>query len=296
MVNSMTGFASLKGEAHGWTWAWDMRSVNARGLDIRLRLPDWLEGFEQPVRAAVSKVATRGSISLGLRLTRTENTSGDGVDTEALSRVFDHLRAVEAEADRAGVTLVSATALDVLGFRGVLTAQMADEDSAPLVKVLLAQLPKLLDAFQAMRQTEGNALHKVIDAQLQRISDLTSSAAKLAEDRKDGWSLRLKENLGRVLENSDGADPDRIAQEVAVIIVKSDVTEEIDRLHAHVGAARTLLESKDAIGRKLDFLSQEFNREANTLCSKAQSGELTTVGLDLKATIDQMREQVQNVE
>ncbi len=131
---------------------------------------------------------------------------------------------------------------------------------------------------------------------MQRIETLTSEAADLAEARKDQMAEKLRENLARVLDNTEGADPDRVAQELALIAVKTDVTEEIDRLRAHVAAARALLAEAGAVGRKLDFLTQEFNREANTLCSKAQSAELTRVGLDLKAIIDQMREQVQNVE
>ena len=292
----MTGFATQRGEIPGWTWVWDMRSVNARGLDVRLRLPDWLEGLEQSVRKSVTNVATRGNVTLGLKLTRTEGAVTETVDPDGLAKVFSHLGVVEQAADAAGVTLVSATALDVLGFRGVLTSTNVEDDPAPIVKSLVEQLPNLTGAFKTMRQSEGAALANVINGQLDKIAGLIEQAAELAEDRKDQWTTRLQENLRRVLDNSDGADPARVAQELAVIAVKSDVTEEIDRLRAHIGAARDLLAENGAIGRKLDFLTQEFNREANTLCSKAQSTGLTNVGLDLKATIDQMREQVQNVE
>ena len=292
----MTGFATQRGEIPGWTWVWDMRSVNARGLDVRLRLPDWLEGLEQSVRKSVTNVATRGNVTLGLKLTRTEGAVTETVDPDGLAKVLSHLGVVEQAADAAGVTLVSATALDVLGFRGVLTSTNVEDDPAPIVKSLVEQLPNLTGAFKTMRQSEGAALANVINGQLDKIAGLIEQAAELAEDRKDQWTTRLQENLRRVLDNSDGADPARVAQELAVIAVKSDVTEEIDRLRAHIGAARDLLAENGAIGRKLDFLTQEFNREANTLCSKAQSTGLTNVGLDLKATIDQMREQVQNVE
>ena len=292
----MTGFASLKGENAGWSWTWDMRAVNARGLDIRLRLPDWLDGLEQPVRAAVSKIATRGNITLGLRMARAEGSVTEAIDQNVLARMMTHINDVEKAADGAGVTLVSATALDLLTFRGVLSSEVSEEDPAPIVKDLIAQLPELLSAFQTMRKTEGAALDGILSGQLDNIAQLTEDAARLAEARKDQWAARLQDNLSRVLDNTEGADPDRVAQELAVIAVKSDVTEEIDRLRAHVAAARDLLTTSEAIGRKLDFLSQEFNREANTLCAKAQSTDLTRVGLDLKATIDQMREQVQNVE
>ena len=147
-----------------------------------------------------------------------------------------------------------------------------------------------------MRVNEGAALAQVLQSQLTEIEDLTGRAKLLAEQRKEEMALTLKRNLARVLDNSDGVDASRLSQELAIIAVKSDVTEEIDRLHAHVGAARGLLGQGGPVGRKLDFLMQEFNREANTLCSKAQDTDLTQVGLALKAIIDQMREQVQNVE
>ena len=147
-----------------------------------------------------------------------------------------------------------------------------------------------------MREEEGTALARILGDQLTMVEALVAQAAELAEARRGLMAETLRANLARVMENADGADPDRVAQELALIAVKSDVTEEIDRLRAHVAAARALLDKGGPVGRKLDFLMQEFNREANTLCSKAQNSELTAVGLDLKAVIDQMREQVQNIE
>jgi len=292
----MTGFATLAGEAEGWTWAWDLRSVNARGLDIRLRLPDWIEGLDQPVRAALSKVVARGNVTLGLRVTRSDVEASETIDQDALSSALDKLREIQTACEAANVVVTPPSALDILNMRGVVANASKDEDTAPLVKALIAQLPELLGAFADMRATEGRALDKVLGLQMDEIESLTQKSAQLAEARKDVMSAKLKENLARVLDSANGADPDRVAQELALITVKADVTEEIDRLHAHVSAARELLASDAPIGRKLDFLSQEFNREANTLCSKAQANDLTRVGLDLKAVIDQMREQVQNVE
>ncbi|MDF0600501.1 YicC family protein [Psychromarinibacter sp. C21-152] len=292
----MTGFAALKGAGAGFSWAWDMRAVNARGLDVRVRVPDWVEGLDQPVRAAVAGVAARGNVTVGLRLTRDEGAGGDRIDRAALARVLEQLGAVDAAAAEAGVTLARPTTAEVLATRGVLVSDAGETDLEPLTRALTADLPKLVEAFDAMRRSEGESLKSVIGGQLDRIEALTAEAARLAEARRDEMAAKLRDQLARVLDNAEGADADRVAQELALIAVKSDVTEEIDRLNAHVKAARDLLETAGAIGRKLDFLSQEFNREANTLCSKAQSSELTRVGLDLKATIDQMREQVQNVE
>jgi uncharacterized protein (TIGR00255 family) len=161
---------------------------------------------------------------------------------------------------------------------------------------LVEQLPELLTSFLAMRATEGAALSEVLTGQFNQIETLTTAANAAASERKDHVANTLRENLARVLDNTEGADPDRVAQELAILAVKSDITEEIDRLASHVSAARELLATDGPIGRKLDFLSQEFNREANTICSKSQFADLTSIGLDLKAVIDQMREQVQNVE
>jgi uncharacterized protein (TIGR00255 family) len=292
----MTGFASVKGAAEGFGWSWDLRSVNARGLDLRLRLPDWIEGLDAPARAAVTGVAARGSITLGLRLAREEGGQGEQIDPAALERVLAHLAQVRRAAGEAGVTLADPTAAEVLAARGVVVSGGSDAPPETLAKAILADLPALVAAFDEMRAAEGAALREVLGAQLDRIETLTGEAAVLAEARREQTAARLRDNLARVLDNSEGADPARVAQELAMIAVKADVTEELDRLRAHVRAARDLIAQEGPVGRKLDFLTQEFNREANTLCSKAQSTELTGVGLDLKATIDQMREQVQNVE
>ena len=292
----MTGFATLRGELGPYSWAWDMRAVNARGLDLRLRLPDWIEGLDVPVRAAVTGVVARGNVTLGLKLTRDAGESSERVDAATLDRVLGQMAQIDAAAAEAGLVLAKASAADILGLRGVLVSDTGEDDIGPLAKAITADLPALVAGFDAMRQAEGAALADVMRVQLGRIAALTAEAAVLAEARKGQMADRLRENLARVLENSDGADAGRVAQELAMIAVKTDVTEEIDRLGAHVAAARDLLAAAEAVGRKLDFLAQEFNREANTLCSKAQSPDLTRVGLDLKATIDQMREQVQNVE
>jgi len=184
----------------------------------------------------------------------------------------------------------------VLSVRGVLETASVEEDPAPLRAALLADLPALLAEFTAMRTAEGAALHAVIADQLSQIAALTRAAKAEADARRDIAPATLREALARVLDHSDGADATRVAQELALIAVKQDVTEELDRLAAHVDAAHALLADTGPVGRKFDFLMQEFMREANTLCSKAQALALTRIGLDLKTVIDQMREQVQNVE
>ncbi len=296
MIRSMTGFASDKGEFGLHSWSWELRSVNGKGLDMRLRVPDWLTGLETALRAELSKALSRGNVTLSLRVTRQEDTADLKLNPIALSAALDALAKTEEMAAARGIALAPSKASDLLALRGMMDASVEADDSAPLVECLKHGFAPLLEAFLEMRETEGAAMAKVITGQLDQVEKLTGQAADLAERRKGKMHETLHANLARVMENTDGADPDRIAQEMALIAVKMDVTEEVDRLTAHIGAARELMKGDGPVGRKLDFLMQEFNREVNTLCSKSQSPELTSVGLELKAVIDQMREQVQNVE
>ncbi|MFC2967446.1 YicC/YloC family endoribonuclease [Acidimangrovimonas pyrenivorans] len=296
MIVSMTGFASRKGEGAGARWSWDIRSVNGKGLDLRLRLPDGIAGLEQAVRAELGKRVQRGNVSLTLKLTREAGAEALRLNPEVLAAVLTALAGVERAANERGVVLAQTSAAEILAQRGVLDAGGEEEDSAPLLAALMADLPGLLDAFQEMRAAEGTALAEVLAGQVDRIAALAAEARELATARRAQMDETLRENLARVLANAAEADPDRVAQELALIAVKADVTEELDRLDAHVASARAHLAGTGPVGRKLDFLTQEFNREANTLCSKSQNAELTRVGLDLKLVIDQMREQVQNVE
>ena len=296
MLRSMTAFASAKGATGGFSWTWELRSVNGKGLDLRLRVPDWIEGLEAALRAGLSKALTRGNVNLALRVQAEDQTGRLALNAGQLHDVLTAMAEVEAQAMDRGLSLAPATAADILGLRGVLDAGAGAQDTTALRAALLEDFEALLAAFVEMRETEGAALKEVLDDQLDQIATLTEQAAKAAEARQPEMQKATRAALVRVMENTDGADEARVAQELALIAVKADVTEEIDRLRAHVQAARDLLAQGSPIGRKIDFLSQEFNREANTLCSKAQNAGLTNVGLDLKAVIDQMREQVQNVE
>ena len=292
----MTGFASARGAHEGYSWAWELRGVNGKGLDLRLRVPDWIDGLETGLRARLTGALARGNVSLGLRVQAEEQAGRLRVNAAQLDDVLAAMAEVEARAMAQGLSLAPARPGDVLAVRGVLEAASSEQDTAELSSALLADFDGVLAAFQNMRAAEGKALHTVLTAQLDEVASLTEAAAEAAEARRDDMAAALRMSLARVLDNADGVDEARLTQELALIAVKSDVTEEIDRLRTHVTAARDLLAQDGAVGRKLDFLMQEFNREANTLCSKAQSGGLTTIGLALKAVIDQMREQVQNVE
>ncbi|MEP3055293.1 YicC/YloC family endoribonuclease [Ascidiaceihabitans sp.] len=296
MLKSMTGFASETGAQDAFSWAWELRSVNGKGLDLRLRVPDWIEGLEAGLRAKLNAQVKRGNVTLSLRLNRDEGAGALAVNQAQLSAILVAMADIETQAMDAGLSLAPSKASDIAAMRGILEQRAADQDTQALAKALLAQADALVASYDAMRLCEGAALADVLHAQLTEIEALTAQAATIAEARKDDVAATLKRNVARVLDAADGVDPDRLAQELALLAVKADVREEIDRLGAHVTAARALLSEGGSVGRKLDFLMQEFNREANTLCSKAQNTDLTQVGLALKALIDQMREQVQNVE
>jgi uncharacterized protein (TIGR00255 family) len=281
--------------AAGQAWVWDLRGVNGKGLDLRLRIPEGIEGLEAAIRAEVARSVTRGNLSLGLKL---EAEAGAGgalrVNPGVLADVLRALAEVEAAAMARGVTLAQATQAEVLAVRGVVDFGTAEVDAALLKPALTADLAGLLADFNATRAAEGAALAAVLAAQLDRIAALAAEARAAAAARAATQGETLRAQVARVL--AEGVDEARLVQELALLAVKGDVTEELDRLEAHIAAARGLLAETAPVGKKFDFLMQEFMREANTLCSKAASAGLTRIGLDLKTVIDQMREQVQNVE
>ena len=296
MIRSMTGFATKSGALGPHSWSWELRAVNGKGLDLRIRVPDWIPGLEAGLRKAAGADIARGNVTLGLRVVREEGGGGLAVNEAQLATVLEALGRIEMAAMDAGVSLAPSKATDIVTMRGVLEQAVIEDDNDELSSAFLVEFTQVLTAFNTMRSAEGAALDKVMRDQLGVIESLTAEAATLAQARSVESAAAMKRNLGRVMDNIDGIEPDRIAAELAMIAVKADITEEIDRLGAHVAAARELLDAEGLIGRKLDFLMQEFNREANTLCAKAQNSDLTRVGLALKAVIDQLREQVQNVE
>jgi uncharacterized protein (TIGR00255 family) len=296
VTRSMTGFAAASGRHEDWSWTMEVRAVNGRGFDLKLRAPDWIDGLEPALRTALQARIGRGSVTFNLRLAQEGGADAASLNPEALDRALDLIRRVDEVAERTGVALARANAADVLSIRGVMENGAREEtDTGPLRAAILADLPALLDAFDAMRVAEGAHLADLLAAHVAQVEALVAEARTLEPERAAKVRAALDESLARILDAA-GADPARVAQELALLAVKSDVTEELDRLTAHVAAARALLAEDGPKGRKLDFLTQEFNREANTLCSKSQFAPLTKVGLDLKHVIDQMREQVQNVE
>ena len=297
MIRSMTGYASASGESGGWSWSMELRAVNARGLDLRLRLPDRPEGLEPAIRAAFKGRIARGALSLSLRI-RPADAAATAPDPAALAPYLAAIRALEEAARQTHhLELRPSSAAEILALRpSGGTGGEDPQQMAQLGEAVLSALGGLIDALDEMRAAEGQALAGLIAGHLERIAQLTDAAEEAARARGARQREALSAAIARLRGAAEGLDEERIAQELALLAVRADVTEEIDRLRAHVAAARGLLERGGPVGRRLDFLTQEFLREANTLCSKAQDAPLGAIGLDLKAVIDQMREQVQNVE
>lgn len=295
MTHSMTAYASRTGQSDTASLHWDLRSVNGRGLDIRTRLPDGMDKLDQTLRTALGKALHRGTVTVTLKVTRIDGAAALNIDEAQLDRVLQALDLVQERAFAAGVTLGQPTAADVLSARGVL-GQAASANSDPdLHAALTTDIGPLLADFTAMRAHEGAALQHIIADQLDRTRALIDQAHALAEARKPKVRTALRDAYAKIMEVT-AADDARLVQELALLATKQDVTEELDRLKAHVAAAWDIIEDDGPAGRRLDFLAQEFNREVNTLCAKSQDVELTQVGLALKLVVDQMREQIQNVE
>ncbi|MEM1233674.1 MAG: YicC/YloC family endoribonuclease [Pseudomonadota bacterium] len=290
----MTAYATRSGAKGPFTWVWELRGVNGKGLDLRLRLPDWISGLDQAVRSALGAALARGNLQVSLKVSRAEPQAG-GVNETAVVEAVAGLKRVEVLAGDAGLHLAPLTAADIYAIRSVTESGGEDDGGPELAKAITEDLAPLIADFIAMREAEGAALGQVIDGQLSAITAHVADAKALLPDRGTAQAETFRAAMARVLQEID-IDEARLAQELAQLAIKADVMEEIDRLEAHIAAARDLL-SKDApVGRKLDFLMQEFNREANTLCAKSGDAALTAIGLDLKVAIDQMREQIQNVE
>jgi uncharacterized protein (TIGR00255 family) len=292
-VNSMTGFAVVEAEVGGFRWRWEARSVNGRGLDLRLRLPECAEALEPECRRLAALRLKRGSVTLGLRVSATVGAAA-AVDEAALEAVIAAASRARQLALDAGLEVAPVAPERLIAFRGV----MAAEPSAalPPAQALTTSLEQTLDALAAARGAEGAALAQVLDGVVAEIATLIDEADAARAAQTEDARLRLERKVAELSAAAPEVAPDRLAAELALLAVRQDVSEEIDRLRVHVAAARRLLAQGGPVGRELDFLTQEFNREANTLCSKAASQRLTDVGLTLKVRVDRMREQVQNIE
>jgi len=293
-LSSMTGFARGHGVHGSYAWAWEVKSVNGKGLDLRLRLPPGWDAIEAPVRALAALKLARGSVQAGLTAERTGIAPAVRVNTAVLEAFLTTIRELAPRIE------ASPPSLDgLLALKGVIEVGETDESEEErrgAEAAVTEGFAAVIGALAEMRRREGAALGEVLKARLGEIAALTQRAERAPGRRPEAIRARLAEQIATLLSQSDRFDPDRLHQEAILISTKADVREELDRLSAHVAQARLLIGEGGPIGRRLDFLAQELNREANTLCAKSNDVELTTIGMELKAAVEQFREQVQNVE
>jgi len=293
-VRSMTGFARKQGGDGRVGWIWEVKSVNGRSLEVRCRLPAGYESLEPSVRATVAAHCARGNVQLSLTVDRGEVPLTLRVNRALLDDLLELARELQAELGAPPPQVEGL--LTVRGIIETVEDQPGEDELDSREAAMEEDLVLALESLDAMRRGEGERLAALVAGHLAEIERLSAAAAASAAVGPDALKERLRGQVAELLAATPALPEERLAQEAALLITKADVREEIDRLTAHVSAARELLSSGGAIGRRLDFLCQEFNREANTLCSKASDVALTRIGLDLKAAIDQLREQVQNIE
>jgi uncharacterized protein (TIGR00255 family) len=293
-LSSMTGFARATGADNGLSWQWELRSVNGKSLEVRLRLPPGYEHLESNVRTLISGAVKRGNIQAALSIDATTHEADVTINEALLAQLVARAKKLQQEL---GSPPLQAEAL--LALRGVVEATQnhVDEDQRQrLDGEILASLSAALKNLVSMRNEEGQRLAKILHANIDTVGKLAASIRTNPARSADAIRTRLKEQVQKLLEASGSLDPDRLHQEALLLATRNDVQEELDRLDSHVTAAQDLMRASEPVGRKFDFLSQEFNREANTICSKANDRSITALGLELKTVIDQLREQVQNIE
>ncbi|HVU40567.1 MAG TPA: YicC/YloC family endoribonuclease [Xanthobacteraceae bacterium] len=293
-LSSMTGFARRHGVCGSYAWAWEIKSVNGKGLDIRLRLPPGWDAIEAGLRSRAAETLARGSIQTSLTVERHGVVPAVQVNTAVVEALVTAARQLARRIEASPPTLDG-----LLGLKGVIDIGEAtenEEERRGAEEAVKAGFAEALAALADMRRHEGAALARVLGSRLDEISALTQRAELAPGRRPEAVRARLAEQIATLLAQSERFDPDRLHQEAILIATKADVREELDRLAAHVAQAKGLIEQGGPIGRRLDFLAQELNREANTLCAKANDLELTNIGMELKAAVEQFREQVQNVE
>ncbi|MGE7369944.1 YicC/YloC family endoribonuclease [Neorhizobium sp. NPDC001467] len=293
-LQSMTGFARSEGTSGRTRWAWELRSVNGKGLDLRLRLPAGFERLEVPVRSAVPARFSRGNIQANLSITAAEAKVEAVLNRDALDAIL-RLRAELGDlVDPSPLRLD--TLMSIRGLVDIRDAEDGLEVTEALDREILAGLEIALDALAAMRLSEGASLRSVLEDHVRTIAALTQTVENDPSRSPEEIARKLAQQVATLIEGASSLDRDRLYAEAAILATRADLREEIDRLHAHVAAASELLNKGGPVGRRLDFLAQEFNRESNTICSKSNAAAVTAAGIELKVVIDQFREQVQNLE
>jgi uncharacterized protein (TIGR00255 family) len=293
-LSSMTGFARSHGASGSYAWSWELKSVNAKGLEVRLRLPPGFDAVEIPVRTRAAEMLSRGNVYATLTVKREGIAPVVRINEPVLKAVID------AVSNLAGKVDAERPRIDgLLGLKGVIDvtdAEESEEEKAAAEDAVVKGFVEALKGLAEMRKHEGDAIGRVLSARLDEMAALSARADAAPGRQPEAVKKKLADQVAVLLDASSRFDPDRLHQEAILLAGKADIREELDRLAAHIAQARKLMKGGGAIGRKLDFLSQELNRETNTLCAKSNDVELTNIGLELKSVVEQFREQVQNLE
>ena len=294
----MTGYASGSVQANSVLLDFEIKSVNSKSLDLKIFLPEYLSVFENELRQIVLKKISRGSVFLKIKLNQqTEHQNNYVLNDKVLQNVFEKIENIERICDEKNIPLEPLKALDFLAVKGVWEENKNSSTNVDdIKKIVLDKIDELVVSLLQTRKKEGQGLHSILSEKLSSLIELRKAAEKTLPARSNHLKKNFKSTIDGIISETSKIDENKVEQEIAIIAIKLDITEELDRLKVHIESMQDLLSSSGVVGKKLDFLSQELNREVNTICSKSQYSDLTKLGIEMKTVVDQFREQIQNVE
>ena len=298
VINSMTGYASDTILVGNFSLDAEIKSVNSKSFDLKIYLPEYMTFMENDIRQLVSKQIARGSIVLKIKAKHNDEASSNfTLNNEVLNTAIDEIKTIEQKCDEKNIQFSPLTVLDFFSVKGVWEEnKISQTDTVELKSVMLDKLPELIKKFIETRRIEGQGLQAILVEKLSSIMEFIKEIDKVLPDRSRHLKKNFKTALDKIINEQNQVDENRLEQEIALLVIKQDIQEELDRLKVHIVSMQDLVNSSKVVGKKLDFLSQELNREVNTICSKSQYSDLTKLGIEMKTLVDQFREQVQNVE
>ncbi|NCX86063.1 MAG: YicC family protein [Rhodobacteraceae bacterium] len=294
----MTGYASDTILVGNFSLDAEIKSVNSKSFDLKIYLPEYMTFMENDIRQLVSKQIARGSIVLKIKAKQNDEASSNfTLNNEVLNTAIDEIKTIEQKCDEKNIQFSPLTVLDFFSVKGVWEEnKISQTDTVELKSVMLDKLPELIKKFKETRRIEGQGLEAILLEKLSSIMEFIKEIDKILPDRSRHLKKNFKTALDKIINEQNQVDENRLEQEIALLVIKQDIQEELDRLKVHIVSMQDLVNSSKVVGKKLDFLSQELNREVNTICSKSQYSDLTKLGIEMKTLVDQFREQVQNVE
>ena len=298
VINSMTGYASDTILVGNFSLDAEIKSVNSKSFDLKIYLPEYMTFMENDIRQLVSKQIARGSIVLKIKAKQNDEASSNfTLNNEVLNKAIDEIKTIEQKCDEKNIQFSPLTVLDFFSVKGVWEEnKISQTDTVELKSVMLDKLPELIKKFIETRRIEGQGLQAILVEKLSSIMEFIKEIDRILPDRSRHLKKNFKTALDKIINEQNQVDENRLEQEIALLVIKQDIQEELDRLKVHIVSMQDLVNSSNVVGKKLDFLSQELNREVNTICSKSQYSDLTKLGIEMKTLVDQFREQVQNVE